>query len=227
VGGRRSQQSPPAAGKGTGGQRQQPAQQEQQQTNGHTVLRRSARLRAAAGAAAPAQRQPRHHHHQQQQEEQRRQQSRQQEHQQQQHQQQQQQQQQQKPTADEGGEEDKLEEQPRDGALLPPLTVVALSRLVYRKGIDLLALVIPEVCARHPNVQFVIGERGRMGQRAEPPFPHRGGVCPTATAPGQWHGSKGFPVPLRAAAGTMMVLLEQVIRHATQSTFAVAQSGGT
>ncbi|KIY98372.1 phosphatidylinositol glycan, class A [Monoraphidium neglectum] len=110
----------------------------------------------AAGAAAPAQRQPRHHHHQQQQEEQRRQQSRQQEHQQQQHQQQQQQQQQQKPTADEGGEEDKLEEQPRDGALLPPLTVVALSRLVYRKGIDLLALVIPEVCARHPNVQFVI-----------------------------------------------------------------------
>lgn len=39
----------------------------------------------------------------------------------------------------------------------PPLTIVALSRLVYRKGIDLLALVIPEVCARHPHVRFVIG----------------------------------------------------------------------
>jgi hypothetical protein len=46
---------------------------------------------------------------------------------------------------------------------LPPLTVVALSRLVYRKGVDLLALVIPEVCARHPNVRFVIGARGGVG----------------------------------------------------------------
>ena len=43
---------------------------------------------------------------------------------------------------------------------LPPLTVVALSRLVYRKGIDLLALAIPELCARHPNVRFVIGGDG-------------------------------------------------------------------
>ncbi len=33
------------------------------------------------------------------------------------------------------------------------VTIVALSRLVYRKGIDLLAAVLPELCQRHPNVQ--------------------------------------------------------------------------
>lgn len=37
------------------------------------------------------------------------------------------------------------------------LTVVALSRLVYRKGIDLLVVIIPEMCYRHPQVDFVIG----------------------------------------------------------------------
>lgn len=37
------------------------------------------------------------------------------------------------------------------------LTVVALSRLVYRKGIDLLVVIIPEMCHRHPQVDFVIG----------------------------------------------------------------------
>lgn len=36
--------------------------------------------------------------------------------------------------------------------------VVALSRLVYRKGIDLMALVIPYICSMYPNVDFVIGE---------------------------------------------------------------------
>jgi phosphatidylinositol glycan class A protein len=38
------------------------------------------------------------------------------------------------------------------------ITVVTLSRLVYRKGIDLLAAIIPAVCRRHPNVDFLIGE---------------------------------------------------------------------
>lgn len=38
-----------------------------------------------------------------------------------------------------------------------PITIVALSRLVYRKGIDILALVIPEMCHRHPHVNFIIG----------------------------------------------------------------------
>lgn len=37
------------------------------------------------------------------------------------------------------------------------LTVVALSRLVYRKGIDLLVVIIPEMCYRHPQVDFIIG----------------------------------------------------------------------
>ena len=38
------------------------------------------------------------------------------------------------------------------------VTVVALSRLVYRKGIDLLVVIIPEMCYRHPQVDFVIGK---------------------------------------------------------------------
>ncbi|KAK9817977.1 hypothetical protein WJX72_005225 [[Myrmecia] bisecta] len=44
----------------------------------------------------------------------------------------------------------------------PPdkLTIVALSRMVYRKGIDLLNIVIPEMLARHPNLHFVIGGDG-------------------------------------------------------------------
>ena len=40
------------------------------------------------------------------------------------------------------------------------ITVVALSRLVYRKGIDLLAAVLPELCGRHPNLRFLIGGDG-------------------------------------------------------------------
>lgn len=49
-----------------------------------------------------------------------------------------------------------------------PITIVALSRLVYRKGTDILALVIPELCQRHPNVKFLIGEalQQRRGPRA-------------------------------------------------------------
>lgn len=40
------------------------------------------------------------------------------------------------------------------------ITIVTLSRLVYRKGIDLLAVVIPAVCRRHPNVDFLVGGDG-------------------------------------------------------------------
>uniref|UniRef100_A0A914HAF4 phosphatidylinositol N-acetylglucosaminyltransferase n=1 Tax=Globodera rostochiensis TaxID=31243 RepID=A0A914HAF4_GLORO len=39
-------------------------------------------------------------------------------------------------------------------------TVVVLSRLVYRKGADLLVEVIPHICERHPTVQFLIGGDG-------------------------------------------------------------------
>lgn len=37
------------------------------------------------------------------------------------------------------------------------LTILCLSRLVYRKGIDLLVVVIPALCRRHPHLRFVIG----------------------------------------------------------------------
>ncbi|KAI7685478.1 hypothetical protein SSS_01206 [Sarcoptes scabiei] len=40
------------------------------------------------------------------------------------------------------------------------LTIVVLSRLVYRKGIDLLAAVIPQICHQFPFVQFLIGGEG-------------------------------------------------------------------
>lgn len=49
----------------------------------------------------------------------------------------------------------RLEQLPQDS-----ITVVAMSRLVYRKGIDLLAAVLPELCNLHPKLRFVIGGDG-------------------------------------------------------------------
>uniref|UniRef100_A0A7S2DRR2 Phosphatidylinositol N-acetylglucosaminyltransferase n=1 Tax=Octactis speculum TaxID=3111310 RepID=A0A7S2DRR2_9STRA len=40
------------------------------------------------------------------------------------------------------------------------INIVMISRLVYRKGIDLAARVIPVVCQRFPNVHFIIGGDG-------------------------------------------------------------------
>jgi phosphatidylinositol N-acetylglucosaminyltransferase subunit A len=40
------------------------------------------------------------------------------------------------------------------------LTIVVVTRLVYRKGVDLLVDVIPEICRRFPQVKFVIGGDG-------------------------------------------------------------------
>lgn len=40
------------------------------------------------------------------------------------------------------------------------INVVILSRLVYRKGLDLVVDVIPQICARFPNVYFIIGGDG-------------------------------------------------------------------
>ncbi|KAL4457771.1 hypothetical protein ABPG75_012636 [Micractinium tetrahymenae] len=48
----------------------------------------------------------------------------------------------------------------RGGSSNGTITGVALSRLVYRKGIDLLAAVLPELCERHPHLQFLIGGDG-------------------------------------------------------------------
>lgn len=40
------------------------------------------------------------------------------------------------------------------------VTVVVISRLAYRKGIDLIAEAIPLACERNPNVDFIIGGDG-------------------------------------------------------------------
>lgn len=45
---------------------------------------------------------------------------------------------------------------PTDGTI----NIVMVSRLVYRKGIDLVVNVIPTICARFPHVRFIIGGDG-------------------------------------------------------------------
>ncbi|KAL9958833.1 hypothetical protein ACROYT_G035901 [Oculina patagonica] len=40
------------------------------------------------------------------------------------------------------------------------ITIVVVSRLVYRKGMDLLAGILPIMCGNHSNVQFIIGGDG-------------------------------------------------------------------
>lgn len=40
------------------------------------------------------------------------------------------------------------------------LTIVIVSRLVYRKGVDLMAAVIADMCPRYPNLRFIIGGDG-------------------------------------------------------------------
>lgn len=40
------------------------------------------------------------------------------------------------------------------------VTIVVIARLAYRKGIDLLVATAPRICARFPNVNFVIGGDG-------------------------------------------------------------------
>ncbi|KAJ8013441.1 hypothetical protein DPEC_G00053300 [Dallia pectoralis] len=40
------------------------------------------------------------------------------------------------------------------------ITIVVVSRLVYRKGIDLLGGIIPKLCLKHPDLHFLIGGEG-------------------------------------------------------------------
>lgn len=40
------------------------------------------------------------------------------------------------------------------------ITIIVLCRLVYRKGIDLLIDVIPEICSKHPKIDFLIAGDG-------------------------------------------------------------------
>jgi phosphatidylinositol glycan class A protein len=37
------------------------------------------------------------------------------------------------------------------------VTIVVISRLAYRKGVDLLVATAPRICAAFPNVRFVVG----------------------------------------------------------------------
>ncbi|KAI3598523.1 glycosyltransferase family 4 protein [Moniliophthora roreri] len=48
------------------------------------------------------------------------------------------------------------------GPSLPPnpITIVVLSRLAYRKGIDLLVATAPRICKAFPNVNFLVGGDG-------------------------------------------------------------------
>ncbi|XP_058748490.1 phosphatidylinositol N-acetylglucosaminyltransferase subunit A-like isoform X1 [Vicia villosa] len=50
---------------------------------------------------------------------------------------------------------------------LEEIVIVVISRLVYRKGVDLLVEVIPEVCRLHPNVRFIVGGDGAKRVRLE------------------------------------------------------------
>ncbi|XP_065163277.1 phosphatidylinositol N-acetylglucosaminyltransferase subunit A [Atheta coriaria] len=40
------------------------------------------------------------------------------------------------------------------------IVIVVVSRLVYRKGVDLMAQVMADICVRYPNVSFLIGGDG-------------------------------------------------------------------
>ena len=44
--------------------------------------------------------------------------------------------------------------------MLAKIKIVIVSRLVYRKGADILAALLPIICARHPDVDFIIGGDG-------------------------------------------------------------------
>ena len=37
------------------------------------------------------------------------------------------------------------------------VTIIVVSRLAYRKGVDLFVATAPRICAAFPNVRFVVG----------------------------------------------------------------------
>jgi phosphatidylinositol glycan class A protein len=47
------------------------------------------------------------------------------------------------------------------------ITIVVASRLMYRKGMHLLAGVMPHVCAKYDNVDFLIAGDGSMREHLE------------------------------------------------------------
>eukprot|EP01013_Petalomonas_cantuscygni_P032647 TRINITY_DN59272_c0_g1_i1.p1 TRINITY_DN59272_c0_g1~~TRINITY_DN59272_c0_g1_i1.p1 ORF type:complete len:470 (-),score=88.88 TRINITY_DN59272_c0_g1_i1:23-1432(-) len=53
----------------------------------------------------------------------------------------------------------------RTWASVASVTIVVLTRLTYRKGVDLLCAVVPELCARHPDLKVIIGGDGPRRQQ--------------------------------------------------------------
>lgn len=47
------------------------------------------------------------------------------------------------------------------------ITIVVITRLVYRKGSDLFVDVIPEICKRHPDIKWIIGGDGPRRSQLE------------------------------------------------------------
>eukprot|EP01006_Ploeotia_vitrea_P013686 TRINITY_DN35714_c0_g1_i1.p1 TRINITY_DN35714_c0_g1~~TRINITY_DN35714_c0_g1_i1.p1 ORF type:complete len:473 (-),score=19.37 TRINITY_DN35714_c0_g1_i1:50-1468(-) len=48
----------------------------------------------------------------------------------------------------------------RSWGFVENITIVVMTRLVYRKGVDLLVEVVPEICKLNPTVKFLIGGDG-------------------------------------------------------------------
>lgn len=49
------------------------------------------------------------------------------------------------------------------------ITIVVISRLAYRKGVDLLVATAPRVCREFPNVRFVVGEHWKKAGLSKGP----------------------------------------------------------
>jgi phosphatidylinositol glycan class A protein len=45
-------------------------------------------------------------------------------------------------------------------SIVERITIVVMARLVYRKGVDLMVQVIPEICRQNPNVDFIVAGDG-------------------------------------------------------------------
>lgn len=52
-------------------------------------------------------------------------------------------------------------------ALWTTVTIVTMTRLVYRKGIDLLVSAAPKICALYPRVRFIVGQSSCLNQLFE------------------------------------------------------------
>ncbi|KAH9255340.1 hypothetical protein BASA81_006792 [Batrachochytrium salamandrivorans] len=55
---------------------------------------------------------------------------------------------------------DRFRPRPEMAPERPRVNIIVVSRLAYRKGVDLVARVVPRVCERHPHVNFIIGGDG-------------------------------------------------------------------